>query len=553
MANYDSGQASNVKSSIDDLKEPLEGYITMYNEAFDALSSLHPETQKQSIDDNKIDLSFVIDDYGILTTHFASSMEDMTEEDVIKSRDPANGFNQIDGTAEGETQDEESATADDVVTDKEGAAEGSEQEEQAAEADDIVEEVEGEAQGTVQTEQAAAEGTVQAEQVTAEESPASEEEQNLEETWENLLGIDFGKAKEGLAGLEAKLGETKAAVEARKAARGPLPTTSTNYDETPPEVGDTVYYNKGKWNVNDAREDLDHDRSCALVSRGDSLKIIEQQEDGRYLVETVNTIRPGEHFLVKPEEITSNPILGVGNEVFNLGDKATSKIGKVFGKIGRKVEKGLNFLRASQEAKGNSEKPANTETPSETPTEAPKATPTPTPTETPTTTPTSPETDTKPEDLNTVTVATKGGNLNFRTGAGTNNSIKGSLKQGTELQVVEDDKNSAWVKVRTSDGEEGYVYRKYVSYEKANPIETLNDTGIKQKFSEGQTVSVHTKGSRLNIRSGAGTNNSVIGSIENAADIKVLDDDGKSNWVHIVTSDGKEGYVYRDYLEDLNK
>lgn len=540
MANYDSGQASNVKSSIDDLKEPLEGYITMYNEAFDALSSLHPETQKQSIDDNKIDLSFVIDDYGLLSTHFASSMEDMTEEDVIKSRDPANGFNQIDGTAEGETQDEESATADDVVTDEEGAAEGTEQEEQAAEADDIVEEVEGEAEGTVQAEQAA-----------AEESPASEEEQNLEETWENLLGIDFEKAKEGLADLEAKLGETKAAVEARKAARDPLPTTSTNYDETPPEVGDTVYYNKGKWNVNDHKDDLDHDRSAALVSKGDSLKIIEQQEDGRYLVETINTTRPGEHFLVSPEEITSNPILGVGNEVFNLGDKVTSKVGKVFGKIGRKVEKGLDFLRASQETRGNSEKPTNTETPSETPSETPKATPT--PTETPKAAPTSPETDTKPEDLKTVTVATKGGNLNFRAGAGTNNSIKGTIKQGTELQVLEDDKNSAWVKVKTSDGEEGYVYRKYVSYEKGNPIETSKDNGIKQKFSEGQTVSVHTRGSRLNIRSGAGTNNSVIGSIENAADIKVLDDDGKSNWVHIVTSDGKEGYVYRDYLEDLNK
>ena len=295
----------------------------------------------------------------------------------------------------------------------------------------------------------------------------------------------------------------------------------------------------------------DWENRLALVSKGDSLKIIEQQEDGRYLVETVNTIRPGEHFLVKPEEITSNPILGVGNEVFNLGDKVTSKVGKVFGKIGRKVEKGLNFLKANQGTIGKSEKPTNTETPSETPSETPKTTPT--PSETPKAAPTSPETDTQPEDLNTVTVATKGGNLNFRTGAGTNNSVKGTIKQGTELQVLEDDKNSAWVKVKTSDGEEGYVYRKYVTYEKGNPIETSKDNGIKQKFSEGQKVSVHTRGSRLNIRSGAGTNNSVIGSIENAADIKVLDDDGKSNWVHIVTSDGKEGYVYRDYLEDLNK
>ena len=51
----------------------------------------------------------------------------------------------------------------------------------------------------------------------------------------------------------------------------------------------------------------------------------------------------------------------------------------------------------------------------------------------------------------------------------------------------------------------------------------------------------------LNVRSGKGTDTSIVGTIRNGETVTVLDN-SDATWVKIKTSSGLEGYVHRDYL-----
>lgn len=347
MANYDSGQASEVKSAIDNLKEPLEEFITMYNDAYAALPNLHPETQKQPMPDDliKLDVGLMTDDYGLLAAHFASSMEDMTEEDIIKSRDPESGFKPVEGTAEGENQEEESATADDVVEDEEGAAEGTEQEEQSAEADDIVEDIEGEAEGIAQAEQSANEETEPVETIedtSDEESQVTPPESELPEEDQNEY-IEVNTKKDGLR-MRADAGTNSKVV--------------------------------------------------GVAPKGSKLRVLDRDKKGWVHVEDEN-----------------------GNTSY------------VYEGYTKKVETPAPTAKASNGA--------------------------------------TPQKGNLPETQGTATVKTNGSNLNFREDTQGKGAVKGTIANGTELTVLEDDGKSRFVRVQTPDGQVGKVARKYLDMSKA--------------------------------------------------------------------------------------
>ncbi|QNU67275.1 SH3 domain-containing protein [Ruminiclostridium herbifermentans] len=67
-------------------------------------------------------------------------------------------------------------------------------------------------------------------------------------------------------------------------------------------------------------------------------------------------------------------------------------------------------------------------------------------------------------------------------------------------------------------------------------------------------LTVNTDGSNLNVRSGPGTNYSIIGKFANGTDVTWEDDDGKSSgdWAYVtgVSTNGKtiSGYCYQWYL-----
>ena len=148
--------------------------------------------------------------------------------------------------------------------------------------------------------------------------------------------------------------------------------------------------------------------------------------------------------------------------------------------------------------------------------------------------PTTPET---PSETTTATV--NADVLNVRSGKGTDTSIIGTLLNGETVTVL-DNSDAGWVKIRTASGLEGYVAREYLT-----GAETPSEPTTPETPSETTTATVNAD--VLNVRSGKGTDTSIIGTLQNGETVTVLDN-SDATWVKIKTSSGLEGYVHRDYL-----
>ena len=149
-----------------------------------------------------------------------------------------------------------------------------------------------------------------------------------------------------------------------------------------------------------------------------------------------------------------------------------------------------------------------------------------------------------PDPPNAV-VTTKGGRLNVRSGPGANNSVVTKLKNGSKIVVLE--KGTKWSKIAYTgtDGKEkyGYVATKY--------LKEISNVEIPAtpKYIAGKVAT--PQGGRLNIRSGPGTGNTVIGKIKNDTSIQIVK---KGNtWTKIVFKDknGNDiyGYVATKYIK----
>lgn len=104
-----------------------------------------------------------------------------------------------------------------------------------------------------------------------------------------------------------------------------------------------------------------------------------------------------------------------------------------------------------------------------------------------------------PEEKTTVKYVTANSGLNVRSGPGTNYSIVGGLSKGTQVTVYEEQSN--WSKIGTNR----WVCSDYLSTTKPNSGNTNNATSVNYK------VKVTAK-SGLNIRTGPGTNYSIVGA-----------------------------------------
>ncbi|MEI3552245.1 MAG: SH3 domain-containing protein [Acutalibacteraceae bacterium] len=149
--------------------------------------------------------------------------------------------------------------------------------------------------------------------------------------------------------------------------------------------------------------------------------------------------------------------------------------------------------------------------------------------------PTTPET---PSETTTATV--NADVLNVRSGKGTDTSIVGTIRNGETVTVL-DNSDAGWVKIKTASGLEGYVAREYLT----GITETPSEPTTPETPSETTTATVNAD--VLNVRSGKGTDTSIVGTIRNGETVTVLDN-SDATWVKIKTSSGLEGYVHRDYL-----
>ncbi|WP_052356532.1 SH3 domain-containing protein [[Clostridium] dakarense] len=155
-----------------------------------------------------------------------------------------------------------------------------------------------------------------------------------------------------------------------------------------------------------------------------------------------------------------------------------------------------------------------------------------------------PEKPSKPDTTPEATKETKVVNtssLNVRNGAGTSNSKIGSLKLGEKVEVISE--SNGWSKIKFS-GSTGYVSSQYLS-----KINTSPETPEKPSQPETTKETKQVNTSSLNVRSGAGTNNSKIGSLKLGEKIEVISE--SKGWSKIKFN-GSTGYVSSQYLSKVN-
>ena len=124
-----------------------------------------------------------------------------------------------------------------------------------------------------------------------------------------------------------------------------------------------------------------------------------------------------------------------------------------------------------------------------------------------------------------------GSYVRMRSGASTSSSILGTYNSGTTMTVT--GVSGAWYKVNYN-GTDGYVHSDYVS------LSGVTSSGGSASGSNGSV-----KGSDVRMRSGPGTNYSILGTYQNGTPLTVTGESG--NWYKVSYS-GKDGYVSKDYM-----
>ena len=124
-------------------------------------------------------------------------------------------------------------------------------------------------------------------------------------------------------------------------------------------------------------------------------------------------------------------------------------------------------------------------------------------------------------------------NLNFRTGPSTSNKIITTIKKNTKVEVVSYD--GKWAKIKYNN-QLGYSSKDYLS-------EVSSSSGSTSTTKKTGTVTTDV----LNIRSGAGTSYSKIGTLKKGATVKILQT--SKGWHKIELSGSKTGWVSADYIK----
>ena len=111
---------------------------------------------------------------------------------------------------------------------------------------------------------------------------------------------------------------------------------------------------------------------------------------------------------------------------------------------------------------------------------------------------------------------------NIRSGPGTSHNVLWKVEKYFPLRVIE--KSGDWYHFEDFEGDKGWVHQSLVS--KISAVVTKND--------------------ECNIRSGPGTDNKIIFTVEKGIPFKVLNRDG--SWIHIEHADGDKGWIHKSLI-----
>ena len=111
---------------------------------------------------------------------------------------------------------------------------------------------------------------------------------------------------------------------------------------------------------------------------------------------------------------------------------------------------------------------------------------------------------------------------NIRSGPGTNYNVLWKVEKYFPIRIIE--KSGEWYHFEDFEGDKGWVHKSLVS--KISAVITKNDT--------------------CNIRSGPGTENKIIFTVEKGIPFKVLE--SKGSWIQIEHADGDKGWIHKTLI-----
>ncbi|WP_056476413.1 C40 family peptidase [Bacillus sp. FJAT-25509] len=127
-----------------------------------------------------------------------------------------------------------------------------------------------------------------------------------------------------------------------------------------------------------------------------------------------------------------------------------------------------------------------------------------------------------------------GNGVRIRSGAGTNYSILGSVNKNAKLDVISS--TNGWYKINYK-GRMGYISGTYVKKQSSN---------VENEKIENNTSNYISTGNGVRIRSGAGTNYSILGSVNKNAKLDVKS--SANGWYKIIYQ-GRIGYISGTYVQ----
>lgn len=137
-------------------------------------------------------------------------------------------------------------------------------------------------------------------------------------------------------------------------------------------------------------------------------------------------------------------------------------------------------------------------------------------------------------------------NLNVRKNASTTSTIIGKLKSGQVVKLIAKT-NSGWYKIEFG-GSVGYVHGDYITITNEQVSSGNNVSDASNKVGKIATVTA----SALNVRSGAGTNYSVISKAYKGNNVKILEV-ASNGWNKVQLTSGVTGWVSGDYLNNYRE
>ena len=145
-----------------------------------------------------------------------------------------------------------------------------------------------------------------------------------------------------------------------------------------------------------------------------------------------------------------------------------------------------------------------------------------------------------------ATVVNCNESVNVRKGPSSSTKKLGTAPKGAQFKVlgVEGD----WYKVQYTATSAGYIHKNYIS---TQSVTETPETPVIRPAGDNEIVTIVNCKVSVNVRSGAGTSYSPVGTAPKAAEYKLLArvSVGSVTWYKVQYTSSKEGYIHQDYIK----